>query len=186
VDWIVFLKVYFKVLFVFVTIVSVLYIFYIIEIMEKITKMKGEKSIYPNTVYRISTKAFIVDEQKRILLVKEWDLWWELPWWWLDFNEDPISWLKREIHEELWVDARIVDNKPIYVWTQRRSVKKMYFMFLWYKVVVDTTKIRLEWDGLEKEEFDEWRFFSRKEILDIELHENIKKLLKFYDPNDFL
>jgi len=31
------------------------------------------KSIFPNTVYRVSTKAFIVNEKQELLLMKEGD-----------------------------------------------------------------------------------------------------------------
>jgi len=147
--------------------------------------MKKE-SVYPNTIYRVSTKAFITNEEKKILLVKEWKLWRELPGGGLDFEETPEIWLIREIQEELSVKAEIQESRPIYIRTQRREVKRLYFLYLWYKVTINSTKFEMKWDGMEKEEFEERKFFSKEELSKIDLHENVSKLPEIYNPDDFL
>lgn len=63
--------------------------------------------MYPNTVYRVSIKAYITDEQGRIFVVREndknGDSWWGLPGGGLDHGETPEDCLKREMQEELGI-----------------------------------------------------------------------------------
>jgi len=143
------------------------------------------KSIFPNTVYRVSTKAFIVNEKQELLLMKEGDWWRDLPWWWLDFYEDPKDGLQREIKEELGIES-IVDNRPIYVRTQWKKSKDIHVLFLWYKTTIDSTDFTMIGNGTDKESFDERRFFSKAELSNITLHENMIKILEIYDPKDFI
>jgi len=41
-------------------------------------------------------------------------------------------------------------------------------------------------NGTDKESFDERRFFSKAELSNITLHENMIKILEIYDPKDFI
>lgn len=56
---------------------------------------------YPESFYRVSTKAFIRDKQGRILVILEDGDKWTLPGGGLDHGESPLMGLKRELYEEL-------------------------------------------------------------------------------------
>lgn len=64
--------------------------------------------MYPNTFYRVSVKAYVVNEQGQIFVVREndqnGDSWWSLPGGGLDHGELPADCLQREIREELGID----------------------------------------------------------------------------------
>ena len=64
--------------------------------------------MYPNTIYRVSIKAYITDEQGRVFVVRENDKsgesWWCLTGGGLDHGETPEEGLKREIREELGIE----------------------------------------------------------------------------------
>lgn len=152
--------------------------------------MERAETTFPNTVYRVSTKAFITNEEWKLLLIyegKEWSWWRELPWWWLDFGEEPRAWLKREIYEEIWVEAVIPEDRPIYVWTDRLNHMNMHFLFLWYKVQINTADIKMNlWNDINEEIVSQRKFFSKDELKTINLRENIRKVPEIFNPKDFL
>lgn len=144
----------------------------------------------PNTVYRVSTKAFITDSEQKLLMIyewKEWSGWRELPWGWLDFGETPIEWLKREMLEEIWVEPKIIDERPVYIWTQRVEHMNMQFLFLWYKVKIDTTKIKFNFkNDISEEVVKEMKFFDKNELKNINLRENMSQLPEIFNSKDFM
>lgn len=64
--------------------------------------------MYPNTIYRVSVKAYVTNDQGHVFVVREndksGDSWWGLPGGGLDHGEHPVDCLKREIKEELGID----------------------------------------------------------------------------------
>ena len=68
----------------------------------------------PNTFYRISAKALILDDQKRFLLVKEDNGLWELPGGGIDHGDTPLETIKREIKEEMGIDVLEINPKIQY------------------------------------------------------------------------
>lgn len=60
-----------------------------------------EHLILKDCFYRISVKALILDSEKRFLLVREDNGFWELPGGGLDHGEEPHACLKRELFEEM-------------------------------------------------------------------------------------
>ena len=59
--------------------------------------------MYPNTFYRVSIKAFITNNDNRVLVVKEGQDFWSLTGGGLNHGELQINCLQREIYEELGI-----------------------------------------------------------------------------------
>jgi len=99
-------------------------------------------SIYPNTIYRVSVKALIKDENGHILVVKENQESWDLPGGGLDHDENVENGIKRELDEELGVvDIRII--KPICVKTLYIEHKQSWLMWIVYEVELNSIDFHL-------------------------------------------
>jgi ADP-ribose pyrophosphatase YjhB (NUDIX family) len=128
-------------------------------------------SLYPNTFYRVSIKA-LIEQDNKILLVKE-DNWkWELPGGWLDHWEDPQTWLEREIMEEMWLQTHSIANNPSYflTWFENNKWKS--------NVVYKTTLDNFEFTP--SEECVEIWFYGKEEALKLDLFPNVIKFFEIY------
>jgi len=66
--------------------------------------------MYPSTIYRVTIKAYITDDNDKILVVKEKQDFWSLPGGGLEHGESPEECIKREIKEEIGlVDVTVGD-----------------------------------------------------------------------------
>lgn len=97
----------------------------------------GKKILYPSTVYRVSVKALIKDNQGRVLIVEEKDKW-DLPGGGLDHGEDAVAGIKRELFEELGVVDVNVKN-PVCVKTFYLENKQAWLMWIVYEVELNKT-----------------------------------------------
>jgi len=126
------------------------------------------ENIYPPCFYRVSVKALILKNRK-VLLVKEADGRWELPGGGLEVGESFLSGITREIKEELGVDIVKVSSQPQYVWTLiDRDKPKLILSF-----TVEINSFNFKNDSKESVETG---FFSKEEMLTMNLHQNIKEL----------
>ena len=110
-------------------------------------KLRGElfmenDSIYPNTIYRVSVKALIKDDNGHILVVKENQEVWDLPGGGLDHGERADDGIKRELSEELGVgNIRIINLvcvKTIYI-----EHKQSWLMWIVYEVELNSIDFHL-------------------------------------------
>jgi 8-oxo-dGTP diphosphatase len=67
-----------------------------------------DRGMYPNTIYRVTVKAYITDSTGRVLVVKEKQDFWSLPGGGLEHGESPQDCIKREIKEEIGLSNVIV------------------------------------------------------------------------------
>lgn len=135
------------------------------------------KNIVPPCFYRLSVKALIHDDEWRFLLVKEDNWLWELPWWGIDHGENLQKCLKREIQEEMWLEAVTIDIKPSYFFT---STNRKWFPIA--NVLFETTLKNL--DFTPSEECVEIWFFTLEEARKLETYPNIQEFLKLYNPTN--
>ena len=133
----------------------------------------------PNTFYRISAKALILDDQKRFLLVREENGLWEIPGGGIDHGEHPIETIKREIIEEMGIEVLDV-NPTIQYFVIAKALDNV-----WKSSVFYLTKLKnLEFTPTE--ECKEIRFFTKEEAEKINTYPVVKAFLKEFDPTKLI
>lgn len=137
--------------------------------------------IIPKCFYRISTKALILNEDKKILLVKEDNWLWELPWWWLDFWESPQEGIKRELFEEMWINVVSIKEYPSYFITAKARNKDFRTAAVIYETKIDSSNLD---KFTTSDECQEIKFFDKNEIEIIESFPIVKALSKQYNQNN--
>lgn len=73
--------------------------------------------VIPQWFYKINIKALIVNGEGKFLLIKKSNGLWKLPGWWLLHGEQPVEWLKRELLDEMNLEAAYIEDQPSYVYT---------------------------------------------------------------------
>lgn len=68
----------------------------------------------PSTFYRVSVKALVFDDRRRLLVMQNRDGTWELPGGGWEHAETLEQCLRREILEELGVDVRRIETSTIH------------------------------------------------------------------------
>ena len=130
----------------------------------------------PNWFYRISTKALILDENRKFLLVRE-EKWWELPWWWLEYWENPQEWIKRELYEEMWINVVSVEENPSYFITAQKD------NWVWIANVIYKTQVNIDeiHNFKPSDECLEVRFFDVNDAQNENLFPNVREFIKHYN-----
>lgn len=102
----------------------------------------------------------------------------ELPGGHIEFGEDPVTGLKREIFEELQMDINVGD--PFYVFTYQNNVKKSHSAeIIYFAVFTDP----LEKININPEDHSEYGWFSENEIENIlteNKNENDQEIIAIY------
>ena len=131
----------------------------------------------PNWFYRISAKALILNENKKFLLVRE-EKWWELPWWWLEYLETPQEWVKRELHEEMWINVVSVKENPSYFTTVKKD------NWVWISNIIYETQVDIDeiFNFKPSNECLEVRFFDANEAQNEKLFPNVREFIKYFNP----
>jgi 8-oxo-dGTP diphosphatase len=90
----------------------------------------------PNTFYRTSIKALVLDETRtKFLIVQEDNGLWELPGGGLDFGENIETCLTREIKEEMGLELIKINPNPSYFFTFFQPDRNRWTANLVYEVV---------------------------------------------------
>ncbi|MBI5470313.1 NUDIX hydrolase [Candidatus Kaiserbacteria bacterium] len=147
---------------------------------------------FPNNFYRVTAKGIQYRDGK-ILLCEDWSplnkfngkkAAWELPGGGVDFGESLEDALVREVKEEMGVDIAWVEDKPTYVWTERRG--NIRGMEWWYSCVI---AYRFELASLEvvpSEECRSVRFFTIDEIRTLpDINDQTREFGNLFNPADF-
>lgn len=157
-------------------------------------KGKQESEHFPDCFYRVTVKALIVREGKVLMTLdfagsaaKAKNGEWELPGGGLDFGENPREALKREIKEEMGLEATFIAEQPTYIWTHkrenRRGMEWHYIMALAYQVEVASL------DFTPSEECQAIGFFDKDKLLALraedKLGDQMAPFADLFNPNDF-
>ncbi len=128
----------------------------------------------PDCFYRVSVKALVTDTQGRFLLQKELRGVWDLPGGGLDFGENPVEALKREVQEEGELEVLSMEESPSYFITAHGKRSDVWFANIVYKVELsDVTKFT------PSDECIEMRYFTAQEVLDAPEGEMIVNVVNF-------
>ena len=132
----------------------------------------------PNWFYRTSAKALILNEEKKFLLARE-EKWWELPWWGLEYWENPQDWIKRELAEEMGITVKNVSETPSYfLTTQKKNGVRIANII--YETSVDLNDL-LKFKP--SDECLEVKFFDIEQAKKEELFPNVQEFIKIFNPN---
>jgi len=131
----------------------------------------------PNAFYRVSVKALILNYEKQFLLAKEANGFWELLGGGLDFGEDPIVGLKREILEETGLEVTHVAEHPSYFLTDKTR-QGTWIVNILYKTSVRDLKFTAS------DECVDLKYFDKESVKSIEAFTNVLKLADIFNPTD--
>lgn len=133
----------------------------------------------PNCFYRVSVKALITDKKGRFLLQKEERGVWDLPGGGLNFGENPVEGLKREIKEEMGLELKNINTQPCYFVTAQYDETPWFSNVVYEAQVCDIEKFK------PSNECIEYKYFTNKEVLeDNNVLKNVKEFAKMYRINN--
>lgn len=131
----------------------------------------------PNCFYRISVKALILNEARdKFLIVKEENGRWELPGGGLEWNAAPQDDMRREIREEMGLEAVWVADNPSYFLTDLSGLPDKPRANVLYEVTVASL------DFTPSDECVETRFVTAEEAEKLDLYENVRIFCGLFDP----
>lgn len=133
----------------------------------------------PPCYYRVSVKALVLDDQKRFLLLKEDNDMWELPGGGLDFGEEPHEALRRELKEEMGLEAVSIAKQPSYFITGRNT----NWPDLWLANILYEVKLK-HLDYVPSNECVEIGFFTKEQALKLKLFKHIPNFIEVFNPEN--
>ena len=133
----------------------------------------------PNTFYRISAKALILDDLKRFLLEREDNGLWDFPGGGIDHGDNPVETIKREIKEEMCLEV-IEINPRIQYFVIAKSLDNV-----WKSSVFYITKLK-DLKFTPTDECREIKFFTIEEAEKVESYPVVKAFLKEFDPTKLI
>lgn len=131
----------------------------------------------PDNFYRTSIKALILDKNRKFLLCKEDNGYWDLPGGGIDFGETSEETLKREIFEEMGLVVTEIDNKPEYFFTFKNH-KNIWSANVIFKIKVKNLRIK------KSNECVEIKFFNKEEVLKENVFPNIIKFVEMFEEDE--
>lgn len=131
----------------------------------------------PNSFYRVSIKALILDETgTKFLVILEDNGWWELPGGGLDWGESVEQCIKRELSEEMGLTVTLVNPYPSY-YLIGKSMKDNMTLNLVFETKVKDLNFKTS------EECQEIKFIAPSEIESINAFRTVKELATAFDPS---
>ena len=133
----------------------------------------------PDCFYRVSVKAFILNETRdKFLICEEESGVWELPGGGLDHGMTPQEDLPREIREEMGLSVTKVADNPCYFITDQTLNSKTWIVNVLYETEVE----HLEFTP--SDECVNIRFVNNTDIEHLRVFPTITKLAGMFRPED--
>lgn len=153
-------------------------------------KPASDSPDFPNAFYRVSVKGICVRDGKILMVYDNTNPAdpdpWELPGGGLDFGEDILTALKREVQEEMGLTVTKINEKPVYMWPVKHGPARGMDWY-WVFMIV----FRIEFEHLNftpTPECKEIKFFTIDEIKEMLPHisDQTRPIVDHFDPADFL
>ena len=101
----------------------------------------------------------------------------------MDFGETFAETLIREAKEEMGVEVTEVAERPTYLWTHRKigSRAMEWYHILLLAIAFDIRDLTI----VPTPECQKAKFFTKEELQELELNDQIEPLRALFDPKDF-
>ncbi len=133
-----------------------------------------------NNFYRVSIKALVLSEERdKFLIVKESDGRWELPGGGLDWGVTPQEDLRRELREEMGLEATWIADNPSYFITGQNHDKTIWVANVLYETELES------FDFTPSDECTEILFVDKHDIKDMKVFPTITQLAEMFDSTTF-
>jgi 8-oxo-dGTP diphosphatase len=130
----------------------------------------------PNGYYRVSVKALVLDETRtKFLATLHTSGKWTVPGGGLDWKEDPIDGLKRELKEEMGLEAVSINLSPAYFSTCYRE-DDIWAACVFYETTLANLDFTpsLECQGI--------KFVTREEAKAMPFYSALDSFIESFDP----
>ena len=129
--------------------------------------------------YRNSVRWIYFRKDGKFLLVRDEFGFWILPGWWIDHWEEPHEALRREIHEEMWLDLTYISNQPKYFYLCQSNEVHWNIRPLW-QIVYEVRFKNLDFT-ISNECLELWFFSLEEAMKNIKIHSNAMKFFKIME-----
>lgn len=129
----------------------------------------------PDSYYRISIKALVLNETKdKFLICEEESGIWELPGGGLDWGATPQEDLPREIKEEMGIKVIKVADNPCYFITDQTMNRKVWFANVLYEAELEN------FDFTPSDECLNIQFVNKEDIQNMKVFPSVQKLAEMF------
>lgn len=127
----------------------------------------------PNkNLFKVSIKALFFNDNDKLMMIREDNGLWEVPGGKINKGEEFIEALKRECIEETGLECEVLDEHPYIIYpTLDRDAKPRIMIFF-----------RVKFDNLDftpSDECEELKFFSKAELLKLNIYPQLIPLLEY-------
>ncbi len=136
----------------------------------------------PNCFYRVSIKGLILNDlRNKFLIGRDEAGFWDLPGGGLEWGATPQNNLTREVEEEMGLAVTTIASRPCYFLTGRQTVNPDVRIA---NVIYECQVVNL--DFTPTRECLEIQFVDAKNILDLEVSDIVRELVKIFNPQNHL
>ena len=132
------------------------------------------------SVYRISVKGIVINDDGLVLLCREDNGKWEMMGGGIDHGETPEECMHRDIKEETSLEVTYMSPAPLYFFTYERRLPGKFAANIVYEIKLKDLNFT------PSEECQELKFFSVDEMKKLDRFPNIDKLIEALEKYQIL
>ena len=125
-------------------------------------------------LFQVAVKVLVYNADGKLLIMKSRQGEWDLPGGRISYGENFMLALQRECQEELGIGCKILDQRPLYVWTGQNTVGA-WRINVCFKAELDSMNFT------ESDENIEHGFFGKEEAGKLNLSPHLNGLKEVYD-----